>query len=82
MMKCCVGWCILVVCDTEKHNAMYQNKINKCDFQAFRPLRKAITGPYIHVGWWLTGGCGSGLGSSPRNSLPTGYTDSCIKTPV
>jgi hypothetical protein len=50
MMKCCVGWCILVVCDTEKHNAMYQNKINKCDFQAFRPLRKAITGPYIHVG--------------------------------
>jgi len=27
-LKCCVGLCILVVCNTEKHNGMYQNKIN------------------------------------------------------
>jgi hypothetical protein len=27
LLKCCVGRCISVVCDTEKHNRMYENKI-------------------------------------------------------
>jgi len=33
-LKCCVGWCILVVCDTEKHNGMYQNKNNTMWFSS------------------------------------------------
>jgi len=26
-LRSCVGWSITFVCDLEKHNAMYQNKI-------------------------------------------------------
>ena len=27
-LKCCVGWCILFVCDRGKHNGMCRNKKN------------------------------------------------------
>jgi hypothetical protein len=33
-LKCRVGQCILVLCDTEKHDEIYQNKINTMSFSS------------------------------------------------
>ena len=35
-LKCCVKQCISIVCDTEKHNGVYQNKKVKKLFTEFR----------------------------------------------